>query len=189
VVISAVAIVALAPLALLIALLIRLESPGPVHFRQPRLGREGRIFTCLKFRSMCDGADRMRDKLLDQNEATGAIFKIRRDPRQTRIGKIIRRTSLDELPQLWNVLRGDMSLVGPRPPMPDEIKDYAPWHMHRLDVAPGMTGLWQVSGRSELTFDEMVLLDLFYAENWSLGLDMQIILRTVPTVIRGKGAF
>jgi len=178
-----------APVALVIAAAIRLESPGPILFCQPRVGRNGRVFTLYKFRSMQEGADAARARLHSRNEATGPIFKMRGDPRITRVGRIIRRLSLDELPQLWNVLRGDMSLVGPRPPMPCEVTEYEPWHLRRLDVAPGMTGLWQVSGRSHLTFDEMVMLDLFYAENWSLLLDLKILLRTVPTVLRGTGAY
>ncbi len=178
-----------APPMALIALAVRLESRGPVLFRQSRVGRDGRLFTCYKFRSMVDGADGARESLRERSDVDGPIFKMRRDPRVTRIGRIIRRFSLDELPQLFNVLRGDMSLVGPRPPMPNEVLAYADWHRRRLDVAPGLTGLWQVSGRSELTFDEMVMLDLFYAENWSLFLDLKILLRTVPTVLRGTGAY
>jgi exopolysaccharide biosynthesis polyprenyl glycosylphosphotransferase len=183
------ALLVLSPLVAVIALAIKADSRGPVHFRQPRLGRNGRPFTLYKFRSMFDGADVVRRDLAELNEATGAIFKIRDDPRLTRVGKVLRRLSLDELPQAWNVLFGEMSLVGPRPPMPDEIEAYDHWHFRRLEVSPGLTGLWQVSGRSELTFDEMVLLDLFYAENWSLGLDLQILLRTIPTVLRGTGAY
>lgn len=178
-----------APVLLAIAAAIKVDSPGPVLYRQTRVGRNGRVFTCFKFRSMREGADDDRNALLAHNEATGPIFKIRQDPRVTRVGRVIRRLSLDEMPQLWNVLRGDMSLVGPRPPMPCEVENYAEWHLRRLDIAPGLTGLWQVSGRSDLTFDEMVMLDLFYAENWSLGLDLKIMLRTVPTVLRGTGAY
>jgi exopolysaccharide biosynthesis polyprenyl glycosylphosphotransferase len=182
-------IVLLAPLAIVIAVAIRLDSPGPVHYRQKRLGRYGRTFTCLKFRSMYENADQMKDELAQHNEASGPLFKMRDDPRLTRVGRTLRRFSLDELPQLWNVLLGDMSLVGPRPPTPNEVTEYKDWHRRRLDVAPGMTGLWQVSGRSDLTFDEMVMLDLFYAENWSLALDLRILLRTIPSVLRGTGAY
>ena len=162
---------------------------GEVLFRQSRVGRDGRLFTCFKFRSMVDGADAERERLRPHSDVDGPIFKMREDPRITRVGRVIRRYSIDELPQLFNVLRGDMSLVGPRPPMPTEVNAYAEWHRRRLDIAPGLTGLWQVSGRSDLTFDEMVMLDLFYAENWSLFLDLKILLRTVPTVLRGTGAY
>lgn len=177
------------PLWVVIAAAIALESRGPILYRQPRVGRNGKNFTLMKFRSMVQGADSRRASLRDRSEVDGPIFKMRRDPRTTRVGRVIRRLSLDELPQLWNVLIGDMSLVGPRPPMPSEVVEYQEWHRRRLDVAPGMTGLWQVSGRSKLTFDEMVMLDLFYAENWSLLLDFKILLRTVPTVLRGTGAY
>ncbi|MCB0216463.1 MAG: sugar transferase [Chloroflexi bacterium] len=177
------------PLLGLVALLVRLESRGEVLFRQSRVGRDGRLFTCFKFRSMVDGADAERERLRPHSDVDGPIFKMREDPRITRVGRVIRRYSIDELPQLFNVLRGDMSLVGPRPPMPTEVNAYAEWHRRRLDIAPGLTGLWQVSGRSDLTFDEMVMLDLFYAENWSLFLDLKILLRTVPTVLRGTGAY
>ncbi len=189
VLVSTLGLVLLSPLLLLIAAAIRLDSHGSVLFRQTRVGRDGRPFTCYKFRSMVEGADEEREALLDQNEATGPIFKMRNDPRLTRVGRWLRRASLDELPQLWNVLRGDMSLVGPRPAMPEELAGYQPWHRRRLEIAPGLTGLWQVSGRSELTFDEMVMLDLYYAENWSIGLDLRILLRTIPTVLLGTGAF
>jgi lipopolysaccharide/colanic/teichoic acid biosynthesis glycosyltransferase len=160
-----------------------------VLFRQQRVGRDGRLFVLYKFRSMVQGAETHHRSLRKHNEASGPIFKMKEDPRVTGIGRLLRRTSLDELPQLWNVLSGDMSLVGPRPPMPSEVVEYKDWHQRRLDVSPGMTGLWQVSGRSELTFDEMVMLDLFYAENWSIGLDVKILLRTVPTVLLGRGAY
>ncbi|HZS00885.1 MAG TPA: sugar transferase [Chloroflexota bacterium] len=178
-----------APLWGLIAVAIKVDSRGPVLFRQERVGRGEARFNVLKFRSMRQDADQAVHQLLAQNEATGPLFKIRNDPRLTRVGRVLRRCSLDELPQLWNVLRGEMSLVGPRPPLPREVEQYEPWHRRRLDVAPGLTGLWQVSGRSELGFDEMVMLDLYYIENWSLGLDLRILLRTIPAVARGRGAF
>lgn len=189
VIVSGFGLVVLSPLAALVALAIRLETPGPVFFRQTRIGRHGTPFTCYKFRSMTRDAERERAALEERNEASGPLFKIRDDPRLTRVGRVIRRLSVDEAPQLWNVLLGDMSLVGPRPPLPEEVARYEDWHRRRLESAPGLTGLWQVSGRSELTFDEMVMLDLYYAENWSLGLDLQILLRTFPTVLRGTGAF
>jgi lipopolysaccharide/colanic/teichoic acid biosynthesis glycosyltransferase len=134
-------------------------------------------------------ADQIVHELLAQNEATGPLFKMKNDPRLTRVGRRLRRWSLDEWPQLVNVLRGDMSLVGPRPPLPREVEQYEAWHRRRLEASPGLTGLWQVSGRSELGFDEMVMLDLYYIENWSLGLDVRILLRTIPAVFRGRGAF
>jgi lipopolysaccharide/colanic/teichoic acid biosynthesis glycosyltransferase len=177
------------PLFFLIALLIRLDSPGHVFFTQIRVGKGERLFACYKFRSMREGAEEEKETLLDLNEADGPIFKIRKDPRITRMGRILRRTSLDELPQLFNVLMGHMSMVGPRPAPPAEVQRYQPWHKRRLEVAPGMTGLWQVSGRSELSFDEMVLLDLYYIENWSPIMDLQIMLRTLPKMITGQGAY
>jgi exopolysaccharide biosynthesis polyprenyl glycosylphosphotransferase len=186
---AVVGLVALSPLMACIALAIRLETPGSPIYRQTRIGKGGRPFTLYKFRSMYQGAEEERDRLAPLNEADGPLFKIRDDPRVTRVGRVLRRLSLDELPQLVNVLRGDMSLVGPRPPLPEEVAQYQDWHRRRLEVAPGMTGLWQVSGRSELTFDEMVMLDLYYIENWSLGLDFRIALRTIPRVILGYGAY
>ncbi|MBX5491548.1 MAG: sugar transferase [Chloroflexi bacterium] len=179
----------LAPLWALIALAIRLDSPGPILFRQQRVGRGETRFDLLKFRSMHEHADRIVHELMAINEATGPLFKSRRDPRITRVGRVLRRWSLDELPQLWNVLRGEMSLVGPRPPLPREVAQYEPYHRRRLTVAPGLTGLWQVSGRSELSFEEMVEMDIYYIENWSLGLDLRILLRTIPAVFRGRGAY
>ena len=187
--IALVGLIVLSPLMLLIALAIRLDSPGPVLFRQIRVGKAGRQFVLYKFRSMGEGAEEEQQKLADLNEIEGPIFKIRRDPRCTRVGRFLRRTSLDEIPQLYNVLRGEMSLVGPRPPLPVEVEHYEEWHKRRLEVSPGMTGLWQVRGRSELTFDEMVLLDIYYIENWSAALDTEIFLRTIPKVIFGNGAY
>ena len=187
--IALVGLIVLSPLMLLIALAIRLDSPGPVLFRQIRVGKGGRHFVLYKFRSMREGAEEEQQKLTDLNETEGPIFKIRHDPRCTRVGRFLRRTSLDEMPQLYNVLRGEMSLVGPRPPLPTEVEHYEEWHKKRLEVSPGMTGLWQVSGRSELTFDEMVLLDIYYIENWSAALDTEIFLRTIPRVILGNGAY
>jgi exopolysaccharide biosynthesis polyprenyl glycosylphosphotransferase len=189
VVLSALALIVLFPVFLLIAIAIRIDSPGPVLFRQIRVGKGEQLFACFKFRSMQEGADEQKSELLARNEAEGVFFKIRDDPRVTRMGRFLRRLSIDELPQLFNVLMGHMSLVGPRPAPPAEVQRYLAWHKRRLEVSPGITGLWQVSGRSELTFDEMVLLDLYYIENWSPLLDIQIMLRTLPKVITGEGAY
>jgi len=178
-----------APLMALIALSIKLDSPGPVFFRQERVGQGGKRFTCYKFRSMTADAEERKELLRGLNEADGPLFKIKDDPRRTRLGRLLRRFSLDEIPQFYNVLRGEMSLIGPRPALPTEVAQYQPWHMRRLDIAPGLTGLWQVSGRSELPFDEMALLDIYYAEQWSPALDLKIFLRTIPTVIFGDGAY
>jgi exopolysaccharide biosynthesis polyprenyl glycosylphosphotransferase len=185
-------LVALIPLGLLmglVAALVRLDSPGPIIYRQTRIGKGGQPFTIFKFRSMRDGADRELGGLLADNEQEGPIFKQRNDPRMTRAGRLIRRASLDELPQLFNVLRGEMSLVGPRPPLPREVELYEAWHRKRLQVAPGLTGLWQVSGRSNVNFEEMVMFDLTYVQNWSIGLDLSILIRTLPAVIYARGAF
>jgi lipopolysaccharide/colanic/teichoic acid biosynthesis glycosyltransferase len=178
-----------APLFGLIALLIKLESKGPVFYPNTRIGKSGQPFTMLKFRSMRQDADLMRSALLERQDGDNRLFKDRKDPRRTRIGTVIRRWSLDELPQFWNVFRGDMSVVGPRPQIPPEVANYEDWHYKRLAVSPGLTGLWQVSGRSELTFDEMVIYDIYYIENWSLGLDFRVLLRTIPAVLHGRGAF
>jgi len=181
--------VLLAPLMGLVAVAIRLDSAGPPVFRQLRVGKGGQQFWCYKFRSMHEGAENERQHLEAYNEAEGAVFKIRDDPRRTRIGRWLRRFSLDELPQIYNVLRGEMSVVGPRPPLPSEVAQYEAWQMQRLQVAPGMSGLWQVSGRSNLTFDEQCLLDIYYIENWSALLDIKILLRTIPKVFTGEGAY
>lgn len=177
------------PIVLLIAIAIKLDSKGPVLFSQTRVGQYGKAFKIYKFRTMRPGAEAELDKLLEQNEAEGPIFKMRHDPRITRVGQLLRQTSLDELPQLINVIKGEMSWVGPRPPLPVEVEQYKPWHKRRLRVPPGITGLWQVSGRSELTFDEMVLLDLYYIEHWSPWMDISILLRTVPKVLARDGAY
>ena len=189
VVVASVALLLLSPFLLLIGLAVRLDSHGAVIFRQERVGRGGKLFTCFKFRSMVTNAEARLDELADQNQATGPLFKIKEDPRQTRVGRFLRRTSLDELPQLLNVLLGDMSLVGPRPAILSEVQKYDPWHMRRIEVSPGITGLWQVSGRSDLSFDEMVLLDIYYIENWSPMLDLRILFKTIPTVLFARGAY
>lgn len=177
------------PVCSLIALAIRLEDPGPVFYGQERIGKNGRPFKVWKFRSMVTNADELKAQLIEDQGLDPRHPKLKHDPRITRIGHLIRRFSMDELPQIFNVLLGDMSLVGPRPPTPDEVGLYEPWHRQRLQVRGGLTGLWQVSGRSDVPFEEMVLLDLYYIENWSLLLDIQIILRTVPRVLLGDGAY
>jgi exopolysaccharide biosynthesis polyprenyl glycosylphosphotransferase len=183
-----VVIVAVIPM-LTIAIIIKLSSPGAVMFKQKRVGKGGQVFICYKFRSMYKDAEARLEELREYNEVDGPIFKMRNDPRLTPFGKFLRRTSLDELPQVFNILKGDMSFVGPRPPTPDEVTQYNEWHLKRLDVTPGLTGLWQVSGRSDLSFDDMVKLDIYYAENWSLAIDTMIILRTVPAVLKREGAY
>ena len=186
---SLLGLVVLAPVLLVMAIAIMLDSPGPVLFRQARIGKNGREFSIYKFRSMEKDAEERLPELQNLNEAEGPLFKIREDPRRTRVGRWLRKTSLDELPQLYNVLSGEMSLVGPRPHLPEEILRYQPWHRKRLEVVPGLTGLPQVSGRSNLSFDETAFLDLYYIQNWSLSLDIMILLRTVPHVLFGDGAF
>ena len=177
------------PLMILVAVAIKLESRGPVFFSQKRIGKDGKTFDLFKFRSMVHGAEGMFEQVVAQRGGNIIRFKAKDDPRITRIGKIIRKLSIDELPQLINVLIGDMSLVGPRPPVPIEVERYSAWHKKRLRVRPGITGLWQVSGRSELPFEDMVRLDVYYIENWSLWMDFRIVLRTIPTVMFGSGAY
>jgi exopolysaccharide biosynthesis polyprenyl glycosylphosphotransferase len=189
VVVAALGLTLGAPFLGLIAAAIRLDSPGPIIFRQTRVGENGRIFEMYKFRSMYKGAEQQLEKIRELSEVDGPIFKMRDDPRVTRVGRILRRASLDELPQLWNILRGEMSLVGPRPPLPSEVDQYMEWHKKRLGVRPGVTGLWQVSGRSLLSFDEQCLLDIYYIENWSPWLDFKILMRTIPEVLFGNGAY
>jgi exopolysaccharide biosynthesis polyprenyl glycosylphosphotransferase len=182
-------LIAISPLLALISLAIVIDSRGPIFFGQQRVGKDGRHFRMLKFRSMVTDADRRLAALREHNEVSGPMFKMRRDPRVTRVGRFIRRWSLDELPQLFNVLRGEMSLVGPRPPVPSEVSEYEEWQLGRLRAVPGLTGLWQVSGRSEVSFHDMVRLDLHYIRNWSLSLDIEILLRTIPAVLTSRGAY
>jgi exopolysaccharide biosynthesis polyprenyl glycosylphosphotransferase len=177
------------PFMLMIAAAIKLDSAGPVFYAQQRIGRHGKPFRCFKFRSMVVDAELMVGELAELNEASGPLFKLRDDPRRTRVGRFLRRFSLDELPQIWNVLTGEMSIVGPRPNLPSEVEQYQEWHKKRLLVSPGITGLWQVSGRSDLTFDEMALLDVYYVENWNVLSDLSIMLRTIPAVLRARGAY
>ena len=185
---AATAIVLLSPVIALTALAVRLTSPGPVLFTQPRVGKDGRVFTFWKFRTMTAGAAARKPDLLDQNEQTWPVFKMRRDPRVTLLGRLLRRTSLDELPQLWNVLKGEMSLVGPRPPTLDEVHDYERWHLRRLELTPGLTCIWQVSGRSLIGFADWVRMDLQYAERRSVLVDLMLLARTIPAVLSGRGA-
>jgi exopolysaccharide biosynthesis polyprenyl glycosylphosphotransferase len=169
-----------------IAALIWLDSPGPVFFRQTRIGLHGRPFSMLKFRTMVVDAEARRPELGEHNEIAGYAFKLTNDPRTTRVGRFLRKTSLDELPQLWNVLRGEMSLVGPRPPLPAEVADYDLWHRRRLSMTPGITGLWQVEGRREANFDRWVGYDLDYIDRWSFWLDLKILARTIPAMLAGR---
>jgi exopolysaccharide biosynthesis polyprenyl glycosylphosphotransferase len=186
---SLILLILLSPLFLLLALLIKITSPGPVFFMQERVGRDGKRFMMFKFRSMVADAEKLLSKIRHLSEVEGHIFKMKKDPRVSAVGRFMRKLSLDELPQLINVFVGEMSLVGPRPPIPAEVEKYSLWHMKRLRTAPGITGLWQVSGRSELPFEDMVRLDVYYIENWSLWLDINILLRTIPTVLFTRGAY
>lgn len=181
--------VAWVPLLVMVAIAIKLDDGGPVFYRTRRMGENGKEFDMFKFRSMVVNADDLRDEVIKQAGQDPLRPKIINDPRITRVGRFIRATSLDELPNCFNVLMGQMSLVGPRPPRPDEVEHYEPWHMQRLGIIPGITGLWQVSGRSEIPFDEMCLMDIYYIENWSIKLDLQILLRTVPRVLLRDGAY
>jgi exopolysaccharide biosynthesis polyprenyl glycosylphosphotransferase len=186
---AAFGLLVLGPLVMLpVAVAIRLTSPGPILFRQRRSGLHGRQFTMYKFRTMVSNAEMLRAELEAFNEVTGPAFKMEHDPRVTPLGRFLRRTSLDEFPQFWNVLLGDMSLVGPRPPIPSEVDKYDPWHRRRLSMKPGLTCLWQISGRSAVGFDQWMKLDLEYIDHWSLMLDLRILARTIPVVLSGFGA-
>jgi lipopolysaccharide/colanic/teichoic acid biosynthesis glycosyltransferase len=188
--VSATALLVLAPLLGLVALAVRLDSPGPVFFRQPRRGRLGSTFRIVKFRSMRVGAEQQRSDVLHMNEVDGPLFKIKgKDPRVTRVGAFIRKTSIDELPQLWNVLRGEMSLVGPRPFVVHEADQITGWATRRLDMTPGITGLWQVLGRNDIPFEEMTKLDYLYVTNWSIWWDFKILCQTIPVVLGKRGAY
>ncbi len=187
--ISAAILIIGSPFWLFLALAIALSSPGPIIYKQTRIGQNGRAFQIYKFRSMYKDADQRLAQLLSQNEARGPLFKMKNDPRITLIGRFLRRTSLDEILQFFNILQGDMSLVGPRPALAREVAQYEEWQKGRLAIKPGLTGLWQVRGRSNLTFDEGVLMDLYYIENWSLRLYIQILLRTIPAVLFTRGAY
>lgn len=187
---SLIGLILLSGFFLVLAVLIKLDDPqGKVFYSQTRLGKDGRHFQMWKFRSMVAGADKMVDKLLKKNDVEGAMFKIKDDPRITRVGRVIRKYSLDELPQLYNVLRGDMSLVGPRPSLPREVVKYTDYDRQRLTVVPGVTGLWQISGRNELGFAEMVALDIHYINNACISEDLKILFKTVLVVIHPTGAY
>jgi exopolysaccharide biosynthesis polyprenyl glycosylphosphotransferase len=186
---SVLGLILLSPVFLIIAILIRLDSPGPILFRQVRIGKDGRPFPFFKFRSMVENAEEMKETLLHLNELEGPVFKISEDPRITPIGRFLRKTSLDELPQLMNVLAGQMSLVGPRPPLPCEVEKYEGWQRDKLTVLPGITCLWQISGRNHIGFTEWMRLDIEYIRRQSLGLDLKILLRTLPAVLSRKGAY
>ncbi len=189
IVVSASALFLLSPLFLIVALLIRLDSTGPVFFSQIRVGKQGYKFRFWKFRSMSNDAEKHKAALIQQNEMPGGIlFKMKKDPRMTRVGRFQRQSSLDELPQLWNIFRGEMSLVGPRPPLPEEVAQYTPYQRLRLEVTPGLTGIWQISGRSEIPFAQQVEMDLEYIANQSFWYDMVILLKTIPAVLKGRGA-
>ncbi|AKU89858.1 sugar transferase [Vulgatibacter incomptus] len=188
IVVSLAAMIVLTPVFLIVAAAIRLESRGPVFFKQTRVGLNGRPFTMVKFRSMFRDAEQRLQALRALNEVSGPVFKMKNDPRVTRVGRFIRKTSIDELPQFWNVFRGQMSIVGPRPPIPSEVQQYQRWQRRRLSVRPGLTCTWQVSGRSGISFDRWMELDLEYIDNWSLWQDMQICLKTIPAVITARGA-
>lgn len=183
-------LICLSWLFLIVAILIKLEDPkGPVFFKQVRVGKDGKEFYMYKFRSMVTNAEELLESLLHLNETTGAMFKMKNDPRVTKVGKFIRKTSIDELPQLWNVLKGDMSLVGPRPPLPREVAQYTEYDKQRLLVTPGCTGLWQVSVRNDLGFHEMVELDLQYIRERSLLYDLKIIIKTIKVMVKPNGAY
>lgn len=184
---AAAGLIVLSPLFGLLAVLIKVGNPGPVFFRQERSGLNGRIFTLYKFRTMVVNAEAIRDQLMEHNEMDGPVFKLKKDPRVTKIGAFLRKTSLDELPQLINVLRGEMSLVGPRPPLPEEVRQYHPWQRRRLSMRPGLTCIWQVSGRNQISFEQWMRMDLEYIDKWSLFLDIKLLFKTVPAVIFGTG--
>lgn len=189
IVIAVVALVLLAPLMAIVAILIKMSSPGPVFFGQERLGRKGERFRLLKFRTMCGDASRLPAHQELVNEVDGPVFKMRRDPRVTKVGFYLRKLSIDEIPQLLHVISGRMSIVGPRPPIPSEVDTYNTWELQRLGVKPGLTCIWQVSGRSDLDFNTWMQMDIEYIAEWSLGLDLRLIAKTLPAVFSGRGAY
>jgi exopolysaccharide biosynthesis polyprenyl glycosylphosphotransferase len=185
---AAIGIILLSPLLFFIALAIKLSSKGSILFKQERCGLNGKKFPLYKFRTMVADAEKLKTNLLRQNEMDGPAFKIKNDPRITSLGRWLRKTSADELPQLFNILKGDMSLVGPRPPLANEVKNYDLWQRRKLSVKPGLTCLWQVGGRNDIGFEQWMIMDLEYIDNWSLWLDTKILARTIPAVLSGKGA-
>jgi len=185
---SSLTLLLLSPVLLAIAIAVKLDSPGPVFYTSERIGKKARVFRCFKFRTMVSNAEKLRAKLMDRNEREGILFKITDDPRVTRVGRWLRKYSLDELPQFFNVLRGEMSVVGPRPPIASEVREYKLSHLRRLDVMPGITGLWQVQGRRDPSFDSYISLDVTYIENWSIWLDLKIVVRTIGVVFSGTGS-
>lgn len=188
-VVGIIVLVLLIPIFPIIAVMIKLDTPGPIFFKQKRVGKNGRIFDFYKFRSMEKEAERKKEEIRDLNEQEGPLFKIKSDPRITNVGKFLRRSSFDELPQIFNVLKGDMSIVGPRPQIPSEVAQYRPWHRRRLDVTPGITCYWQISGRSHIGFEEWMRLDMEYLNSRSFWTDLVIFLKTIPAVIARKGAY
>lgn len=190
IVLSIIGLLLLIPVFVIVAALIKLEDrKAPIFFKQVRIGKDGKPFNMYKFRSMIHHAESLIESLLDQNESSGALFKMKEDPRVTKIGRFIRKTSIDELPQLWNVLKGEMSLVGPRPPLPREVETYTEYHKQRLSVVPGCTGLWQVSGRSSVGFETMVELDLHYIQNRHFFYDMKLICKTIIIIFYPNNAY
>jgi exopolysaccharide biosynthesis polyprenyl glycosylphosphotransferase len=187
IVFSTLVLILFSPMMLAIAIAIKLDSRGPVFYLSKRIGKKGRAFRCIKFRTMVHDADKQRGGLMHRNERRSVLFKISDDPRITRLGHFLRKYSLDEFPQFFNVLRGDMSVVGPRPPIGSEVREYQLNHLRRLDVIPGITGLWQVQARQDPSFDSYISLDVAYIENWSIWLDLHIILRTIGVVLAGTG--
>ena len=188
IVFSSLVLIVLSPVMLAIALAIKLDSRGPVFYFSERIGKKGRVFRCIKFRTMVLDAEKHRADVMHMNERESVLFKISNDPRTTRLGRFLRKYSLDELPQFFSVLHGDMSVVGPRPPLASEVQEYKPSHLRRLDVTPGITGLWQVQARQDPSFDSYISLDVTYIENWSLWMDIKIILRTIGVVLSGTGS-
>jgi exopolysaccharide biosynthesis polyprenyl glycosylphosphotransferase len=188
IVFSSLVLVILSPVLLAIALAVKLDSRGPVFYFSERIGKKGRVFRCIKFRTMVFDAEKRRAGVMHMNEREGVLFKISKDPRTTRLGRFLRKYSLDELPQFFSVLRGDMSVVGPRPPLASEVREYKLSHLRRLDVTPGITGLWQVQARQDPSFDSYISLDVAYIENWNIWLDLKIIARTIGVVITGTGS-